>query len=88
MFVANLPAGFFDPSNEEFSAKINEARSSAYSDLINFMQQDGVRVGVLDATSSMRKRRAYIRESFNSYKCKVIIMEVICDKEELGVFKY
>ena len=55
LFGANLPTEFSNHSNEEFSAKMNEVRSSAYSDLIGFMWQDGVRVGAHDATSSTQR---------------------------------
>lgn len=86
LFGANLPAEFFDHTNEDFMAKRLQACDSALSDLINFMQQDGVRVGVLDSTNSSRKRRTHITEALKSLECKVVMMEVICDKEEVGVF--
>ena len=86
LFGANLPAEFFDHTNEDFMAKRLQACDSALSDLINFMQQEGVRVGVLDSTNSSRKRRTHIAEALQSLECKVIMMEVICDKEEVGLF--
>lgn len=83
LFGANLPAEFFDHSNDECMAKREQACDAALSDLTQFMKQDGVRVGVLDSTNSARKRRTHIREVLKSLQCKVLIMETIFDKEEI-----
>lgn len=86
LFGADLPAEFFDHTKEEFMAKRVQACDSALSDLINFMQQDGVRAGVLDSTNSTRNRRTHITDALKSVNCKVVMIEVICDKEEVSVF--
>ncbi|KAL7538494.1 hypothetical protein ACHAXR_008598 [Thalassiosira sp. AJA248-18] len=83
LFGAKLPAEFFDHSNKEYMAKREQACDEALSDLTDFMKQDGVRVGVLDSTNSTQKRRTHIREVVKSLKCKVIMLETICDKEDL-----
>lgn len=80
---AQLPAEFFDHSNEKYMAKRQQACDAALSDLSEFMKQDGVRVGILDSTNSTRQRRDHIREALKPLKTKVIIMETVCDKEEV-----
>ncbi|KAL9191025.1 hypothetical protein ACHAXT_000731 [Thalassiosira profunda] len=83
LFGAKLPAEFFDHANEECVAKREQACDAALKDLLLFMKQDGVRVGVLDSTNSRRTRRDHIREVLQELKCKVIVLETIFDKEEL-----
>lgn len=85
LFGARLPAEFFDHSNKEYMAKREQACNAALSDLTKFMKMDGVRVGVLDSTNSTRKRRTHIREALKSLKCKVIILETVCNKEEVSI---
>jgi predicted kinase len=80
---AQLPANFFDHSNEEFMAKRLQACDMALHDLIDFMKQDGVRVGVLDSTNSNHSRRAHIRDTLKSLECKVVVLESIIDKEDV-----
>lgn len=85
LFGANLPAEFFDHSNDECMAKREQACDAALSDLTQFMKQDGVRVGVLDSTNSSRKRRTHIRKVLKSLQCKVLMLETIFNKEEVSV---
>jgi len=85
LFGSKLPPEFFDHSNEEYMAKREQACDTALSDLTEFMKEDGVRVGILDSTNSMRKRRTRIREKLKALKCKVIILETVCDKPEVSV---
>ena len=80
---AQVPANFFDHSNEEFMAKRLQACDMALEDLTEFMKQDGVRVGVLDSTNSNHARRAHIRDALKSLECKVVVLESICDKEDV-----
>lgn len=81
---ARLPADFFDHSNNEYMAKREQACDAALSDLKEFMKKDGVRVGVLDSTNSAHKRRAHIREVLADLKCKIVILESVCDKKEVS----
>ncbi len=81
---SNMPAEFFDHSNKEFVAKREEACAAALEDLTEFMKQDGVRVGILDSTNCTRERRTRITEAVAHLQCKVIVLETICDKEEVG----
>ncbi|KAL7443319.1 hypothetical protein ACHAXM_008862 [Skeletonema potamos] len=86
LFGASLPAEFFDHSNKENMAKREQACDAALSDLVEYMKQDGVRVGILDSTNSSRKRRAHIRDVLqkeNKLKCKIIVLESVVDKEEV-----
>lgn len=85
LFGAKATAEFFDHSNKECVAKREMACDAALADLIDFMKEDGVRVGILDSTNCTRERRSYIREAVDHLHCKVIVLETICDKEEVGV---
>ena len=84
LYGSKLPAEFFDHSNEEFMQKRQQACDSALADLTKFMKEDGVRVGILDSTNSTRKRRDHIRDALKTLKCKIIVMETICDKEDVS----
>merc|ERR1719217_997372 len=55
----------------------------ALKELIEFMSKDGVRVGLLDSTNAQKKRRDHIRETLGVLKCKILMIETICDKKEL-----
>lgn len=84
LFGSKLPAEFFDHSNEEFMAKREQACDMALANLAKFMKEEGVRVGILDSTNSTRKRRHHIRETLSKLKCKVLVLETICDKEDVS----
>ena len=88
LFGAKLPAEFFDHSNKEYMAKREQACNAALEDLVEFMKLDGVRVGVLDSTNSTQKRRSHILETVQSLKCKVIVLESICDNKEVSACQY
>lgn len=86
MFGAKLPAEFFDHTNDENMQKREQACDAALSDLVDYMKQDGVRVGILDSTNSTRKRRTHIRnvlQNDHKLKCKIIVLESVVDKEEV-----
>lgn len=83
LFGAQLPATFFDHSNEEFMSKRLEACDGALEDLIAFMKEDGVRVGVLDSTNANHARRAHIRKALSCLECKVVVLECIVDDENV-----
>ena len=81
LYGAQLPAAFFDHSNEAFMSKRLEACDGALEDLISFMKEDGVRVGVLDSTNANRGRRDHIRNALNSLECKVVFLECIVNDD-------
>lgn len=83
LFGSNLPAEFFDHTNKEYMAKREEACDMALKELIEFMSKDGVRVGLLDSTNAQKQRRDHIRETLGVLKCKILMIETICDKKEL-----
>lgn len=85
LFGANLPASFFDHSNTENMKKREQACDAALEDLKGFMKLDGVRVGILDSTNSTKKRRTHIRKQLEPLKCKVIILETVCDKLDVSI---
>lgn len=81
-----MPAEFFDHSNKENMAKREQACDAALCDLVEYMKQDGVRVGILDSTNSTRNRRAHIRQVLaqdNKLRCKIVVLESVVDKEEV-----
>eukprot|EP00956_Cyclotella_meneghiniana_P022918 scaffold43858_cov67-Cyclotella_meneghiniana.AAC.5 len=81
LYGAQLPAAFFDHSNEAFMSKRLEACDGALEDLISFMKEDGVRVGVLDSTNANRGRRDHIRNALNTLECKVVFLECIVNDD-------
>lgn len=83
MLGAKLPASFYDHSNTEAVAKRKEACDKAVSDLIEYMLQDGVRLGIYDATNSTPASRTQILAKLKEANvgAKKIFMEVICDDD-------
>jgi len=85
LFGAKIPASFFDPNNKEALEKRGKACEAALADLIDYMKQDGVRVGVYDATNSLRERRQEVMKILKDagIKAKKIFLESICDDDEI-----
>ncbi|KAL3760342.1 hypothetical protein ACHAWU_006340 [Discostella pseudostelligera] len=78
--------GVISPSDFFTHASSNQrelACDAALGELTDFMKQDGVRVGILDSTNCTRERRTRIREAVAFLKCKVLVIETVCDNEEL-----
>ena len=84
LFGAKSPENFFTHD----SIQRERACDDAIADLTEFMKQDGVRVGILDSTNCTRERRDRIREAVAFLKCKVLVLETICDKEEVGTIQF
>lgn len=82
---AQLPASFFDHSNAEAVAQRSEACNAALNDMLEFMGQDGVRVGVYDATNSTKERRSHLLQKINEAKTgsKIMYIESICNDIEV-----
>ncbi|KAM0203186.1 hypothetical protein ACHAPA_009785 [Fusarium lateritium] len=55
-------SSFFDPSNKKNVSKRDEIAPGVLGDLIEWTMQDNSRVGILDATNSIRQRRRLILE--------------------------
>jgi len=87
LFGAKIPASFFDPNNKEALEKRGKACEAALADLIDYMKQDGVRVGVYDATNSLRERRQEVMKVLKDagIKAKKIFLESICDDDEVSL---
>ena len=85
MLGAKLPASFYDHSNVDAVAKRKEACDKAVSDLIEYMLQDGVRLGVYDATNSTPESRKQVLDKLKAANvgAKKIFMEVICDDDKV-----
>lgn len=57
---AHVPAQFFDYDNKEALAQRTAACDKALEDMMEFLGQEGVRVGIYDATNSTKERREHI----------------------------
>lgn len=83
---AQMPADFYDPTNEEGAAARRMACDAALEDLMDYMRQDGVRVAAFDATNSTRERRQHIMSVLKSsgLGAKRMFVESICDQDEVS----
>lgn len=83
MLGVKLPASFYDHSNVEAVAERKKACDKALADLVDYMKQDGVRLGVYDASNVDPMARAKVMKRLNDEKLgvKKIFIEVICDDE-------
>lgn len=83
MLGVKLPASFYDHSNAEAVAERKKACDKALTDLVDYMKQDGVRLGVYDASNVDPVARAKVIKRLNDEKLgvKKIFIEVICDDE-------
>ena len=82
---AQMPADFYNPTNLEGMAARKIACDAALADLIEYIQQDGVRVAAFDATNSTYERRQHILQIFKDkgVRAKKMFLESICDQDEL-----
>jgi predicted kinase len=83
---ANMPASFYDPSNEEGAAARHMACDAALADLVEYVKKDGVRVAAFDATNSTKERRQHILGVLDAagIGAKRMFVESICDQEEVS----
>jgi len=82
---AQMPASFYDHSNTDAVAQRHVACNAALNDLIEYMKQDGVRMGMYDATNSTRERRKWLINTLREagIGAKKIFVESICDDEKI-----
>mmetsp|Transcript_66791 Transcript_66791/g.100710 ORF Transcript_66791/g.100710 Transcript_66791/m.100710 type:complete len:546 (+) Transcript_66791:172-1809(+) len=82
---AQMPADFYHPDNVEGVAARKIACDAALDDLIEYIQQDGVRVAALDATNSTFERRQHVLNKLTEkgVRVKKMFLESICDQDEL-----
>ena len=80
---AQQSASFYDPDNEQGLAARNMACDAALADLMEYIQQDGVRVAAFDATNSTLERRQYILRTLDEADIRVkrMFVESICDQD-------
>jgi len=87
---AQLPASFYNPSYSIGVAQRKVACDAALSDLMKYINLNGVRVAALDATNSTKERRNHIvsilKKEKNNIKC--IFIESICDDEAVSILLY
>jgi predicted kinase len=83
---AQMPADFYNPENVEGMAARKIACDAALADLVEYIQQDGVRVAAFDATNSTYERRQHILHEFQRHGvfCKKMFVESICDQTEVS----
>jgi 6-phosphofructo-2-kinase/fructose-2,6-biphosphatase 2 len=79
----NLPHTFFDVHNEEAVKKRHEAAAMALNDMIQWFSKEDGTVGILDATNSTKKARAWINQELTSRNIQVLFIESICDDENI-----
>jgi 6-phosphofructo-2-kinase/fructose-2,6-biphosphatase 2 len=79
----NLPHTFFDIHNTEALKKRHEAAAMALNDLIQWFDKEEGTVGILDATNSTKKARAWINHELSSRNIQVLFIESICDDENI-----
>jgi 6-phosphofructo-2-kinase len=82
---AQMPAEWYDPSNTTGQAAREMACDAALADLLEYMQQDGVRVAAFDATNSTRERRKHVWQVLkqSGLGAKRMFVESICDDNEV-----
>jgi broad specificity phosphatase PhoE/predicted kinase len=80
-----LSADFYDPENKSAMAARLVACDAAIADMVEYLQQDGVRVAALDATNSTKDRRRHVVATLRQagIYCKKMFVESICDSQEL-----
>lgn len=78
-----LPHTFFDQRNTEAVKKRHEAACLALQDMIHFFDKEDGTVGILDATNSTKKARAWINKELTSRNIQVIFIESICDDQDI-----
>ena len=79
-------ANFYDHGNAEALAQRTMACNAALSDTIEYIQQDGCRIAIFDATNSQRARREHILAKLADAGIgskRVIFVESICDDDAL-----
>jgi 6-phosphofructo-2-kinase/fructose-2,6-biphosphatase 2 len=83
---AQMPADFYDPDNVEGMAARKIACDAALADLIEYIQQDGVRVAAFDATNSTFERRQHVLALLKEkgVRAKKMFLESICDQDEVS----
>ena len=71
MLGVKLPASFYDHSNAEAVAERKKACDKALANLVDYMKQDGVRLGVYDASNVDPVARAKVMKRLNDEKLGV-----------------
>eukprot|EP00587_Corethron_hystrix_P006196 CAMPEP_0113305732 /NCGR_PEP_ID=MMETSP0010_2-20120614/5249_1 /TAXON_ID=216773 ORGANISM="Corethron hystrix, Strain 308" /NCGR_SAMPLE_ID=MMETSP0010_2 /ASSEMBLY_ACC=CAM_ASM_000155 /LENGTH=523 /DNA_ID=CAMNT_0000160225 /DNA_START=151 /DNA_END=1722 /DNA_ORIENTATION=+ /assembly_acc=CAM_ASM_000155 len=81
----NMPASFYRSDNAEAVAARHKACDAALDDLCVYMSEDGVRVGVYDATNSTTERRNHLRKRLaeSGIGTKFMCIESICTDQRL-----
>uniref|UniRef100_A0A7S3JY63 6-phosphofructo-2-kinase domain-containing protein n=2 Tax=Aureoumbra lagunensis TaxID=44058 RepID=A0A7S3JY63_9STRA len=84
MHGAYHKADWFDPANEAGSEARKKCSDAAMDDLVAWVASgnDG-RVAILDGTHSTLEKRKYTLKRLAPLECKVIMIESICDENEV-----
>jgi broad specificity phosphatase PhoE/predicted kinase len=79
---AKQSASFFDHNDPTTVAQRDKVARLALDDMLDFMRTGG-EVGIYDATNSTRQRRDSVREECARAGLNTVLIESICDDEEL-----
>ncbi|GET85584.1 6-phosphofructo-2-kinase/fructose-2,6-biphospha ta se,putative [Leishmania tarentolae] len=86
---ATAGADFFDPDNPQ-GAKLRERMAElACKDLVNFIASHSLAVGILDATNTTRKRRAWMADYFQqeaqryAVPYRLLFIESVCTDDAI-----
>ena len=72
-------AEFFDPDNDEGRRTLEAIANEAFEELLRWLEREGSRVGIFDATNIARARRERIRKRCALAGCETVFIEVIND---------
>jgi broad specificity phosphatase PhoE len=76
---AGQRAEFFDPDNEAGRRALEAIANEAFEELLRWLEREGSRVGIFDATNISRARRERIRKRCALAGCETVFIEVIND---------
>ena len=70
---------FFDPDNAEGQRVLEAIANEAFEEMLRWLEREGSRVGIFDATNISRARRERIRKRCALAGCETVFIEVIND---------
>ncbi|KAG5486989.1 hypothetical protein CUR178_08417 [Leishmania enriettii] len=82
-------ADFFDPSNPEGAQLRERMAELACEDLVSFIASHSLAVGILDATNTTRKRRAWLSDYFQqeaqryAVPYRLLFIESVCNDDAI-----
>ena len=77
-FGAQVPASFFDPTNDDGLTRRRQAAKVAMTDMLAWFSSGG-QIGIYDATNSTHARRAWVTEQCEAAGIDVLFIETLCN---------